>query len=81
MFNQQPSAMKNLHPLIESNPAIMFGKPVIKDTRLTVELIIESLAAGESMEDMLEAYPRLTRAGILAALPFEKGVGIRPSHR
>ena len=60
--------MKNL--LIESHPEIMMGKPVIAGTRITVELILEKLAAGETIEQLLEAYPRLTRPAVLAALDF-----------
>lgn len=56
--------------LISSDPAVMMGKPVIAGTRITVELILEKLAAGESMEALLAAHPRLTRAGVLAALDF-----------
>jgi len=56
--------------LIESDPRVMMGKPVIAGTRITVELIVEKLAAGEAMEQILEAHPRLTREGILAALGF-----------
>lgn len=56
--------------LIESNPRIMMGKPVIASTRITVELILEKLGAGETMEQILDAHPRLTREGILAALDF-----------
>ncbi|WP_337288522.1 DUF433 domain-containing protein [Candidatus Methylomirabilis sp.] len=55
---------------IESNPAIMMGKPVVAGTRITVELILEKLAAGETVEQLLVAHPRLTREGILAALDF-----------
>jgi uncharacterized protein (DUF433 family) len=55
---------------IEVNPAIMMGKPVIKGTRLTVELILESLAAGESTDNLLISYPRLTKEAISAALAF-----------
>lgn len=55
---------------IESNPAIMMGKPVVAGTRITVELILEKLAAGETVEQLLAAHPRLTREGILAALDF-----------
>ncbi len=57
-------------PTIESNPAVMMGKPVVVGTRITVELILEKLAAGETFEDLLEAHPRLTREGIFAALDF-----------
>ena len=56
--------------LIEANPRIMMGKPVIAGTRITVELILEKLAAGETIEQILDAHPRLTREGILAALGF-----------
>jgi len=56
--------------LIESKPEVMMGKPVIAGTRITVELILEKLGAGETIEQILEAHPRLTREGILAALEF-----------
>jgi uncharacterized protein (DUF433 family) len=45
--------------LIISDPSIMMGKPVIAGTRITVELILEKLAAGETVEQILEAHPRL----------------------
>jgi uncharacterized protein (DUF433 family) len=48
----------------------MMGKPVVKGTRITVELILEKLAAGETIEQILEAHPRLIREGIQAALAF-----------
>ena len=55
---------------IEVNPSIMLGKPVIRGTRITVEFILEKLAAGETVEQILEAHPRLTREAIQAALAF-----------
>lgn len=55
---------------IEINPRIMMGKPVIKGTRLTVEMILESLSAGETFDNILASYPRLTKESILAALAF-----------
>ncbi|MEZ4868823.1 MAG: DUF433 domain-containing protein [Caldilineaceae bacterium] len=55
---------------IQSDPKIMMGKPVIAGTRITVEMILEKLAAGETMEQLLEAHPRLTQKAILAALAF-----------
>ncbi len=55
-----------------SNPRVMMGKPVIAGTRITVELILEKLAAGETIEQVLEAHPYLTREAILAALAFAK---------
>ena len=56
--------------LIQSHPSIMMGKPVVAGTRITVELILEKLAAGKTVEQLLEAYPRLTKEGIQAALSF-----------
>jgi uncharacterized protein (DUF433 family) len=56
--------------LIVSDPAVMMGKPVIAGTRITVELILEKLAAGETAEQILDAHPRLTREAIRAALAF-----------
>ncbi|MCW3074143.1 MAG: hypothetical protein JWP69_1212 [Flaviaesturariibacter sp.] len=55
---------------IEVNPKVMMGKPVIKGTRITVELIIEKLAAGENETTILTDYPSLSREAILAALQF-----------
>jgi uncharacterized protein (DUF433 family) len=56
--------------LIVSNPNVMMGKPTVAGTRITVELILEKLAAGETIEQLLEAHPRLTREAIQAALTF-----------
>ena len=55
---------------IKSDPAIMMGKPVISGTRITVELILEKLADGESVEDILQSYPHLTKKAIYAALDY-----------
>lgn len=60
--------MKELY--IQSDPSVMMGKPVIKGTRITVELILEKLAAGETIEQLLKAHPRLTSEAIYAALAF-----------
>ncbi|RMF93353.1 MAG: DUF433 domain-containing protein [Nitrospinota bacterium] len=62
--------MKTWREWIVSNPSVMMGKPVIVGTRITVELILEKLAAGETIEDLLEAHPRLTHEAIQAALAF-----------
>lgn len=56
--------------MIESDPKVMMGKPVIAGTRITVELILEKLAAGETPEQILESHLRLTREAIQAALAF-----------
>ncbi|OGP82373.1 MAG: hypothetical protein A2Y95_05795 [Deltaproteobacteria bacterium RBG_13_65_10] len=57
-------------PTIVSDPNVMMGKPVVAGTRITVDLILEKLGSGESIEQLLDAHPRLTRDGILAALRF-----------
>lgn len=57
---------------IVSDPKIMMGKPVIAGARITVELILEKLSAGETIEQILEAHPHLTREAILAALAFAR---------
>ncbi len=56
--------------LIVSNPKVMTGKPVIRGTRITVELILEKFAAGQTEEQILLAHPHITREGIRAALAF-----------
>ena len=64
---------------IFSDPAVMMGKPVVAGTRLTVELILRKLGAGETVEQLLESHPRLTRDGVLAALTFAAGpLGAEP---
>lgn len=55
---------------IEINPAVMLGKPVIRGTRIPVELIIRKLAEGATEADLLDGYPRLTREDIQAALTY-----------
>lgn len=57
-------------PKIVSDPAVMLGKPVVAGTRITVEMILRKLGAGESIEQILDSHPRLTREGVLAALEF-----------
>lgn len=55
---------------IEINADIMLGKPVIKGTRIPVELLIRKLSEGATIEDLLDAYPRLVIADIQAALAY-----------
>ena len=52
------------------NPDIMLGKPLIKGTRITVELIMRKLAGGYTIENLLNNYPHLTRDQIYAALKY-----------
>jgi uncharacterized protein (DUF433 family) len=57
-------------PMIVSDPEVMMGKPVVAGTRITVDLILEKLGSGESIEAVLDSHPRLTREGVLAALRY-----------
>jgi uncharacterized protein (DUF433 family) len=56
--------------LISSDPKVMMGKPVIAGTRITVESILDKLAAGETIEQIIDAHPRLTAEAIRAAIGF-----------
>ena len=53
---------------IEINAKVMMGKPIIRGTRIPVELILRKLSEGATEDDLLDAYPRLTRADIQAAM-------------
>jgi len=53
---------------IEIDAQVMMGKPVIKGTRITVELLLRKLAEGATEADLLDAYPRLTREDVRAAI-------------
>ena len=55
---------------IESNPEVLYGKPAIKNTRISVDLILEKLANGNSIEDLLDAYPNIHKDAIKACLLF-----------
>jgi uncharacterized protein (DUF433 family) len=55
---------------IEVRPDIMLGKPVIKGTRIPVELVIRKLGEGATIEDLLDGYPALTKEKIMAALIY-----------
>jgi uncharacterized protein (DUF433 family) len=62
--------MENLLDRITSSPDIAFGKPVIKGTRLAVVFLLEHLAAGDSTEDIIEAFPFLKKEDILACFQY-----------
>ena len=64
----------NLSGRIEINPKIMLGKPVIRGTRITVELILRKLEEGASEADMLDAYPHLSREDVRAAVLYAADV-------
>lgn len=58
------------HLMIERNPAIMLGKPVIKGTRITAELLMRKLADGFTVDDILKMYPHLTLEQVQAAFAY-----------
>ena len=58
------------HLLIERNPAVMLGKPIIKGTRITVELLMRKLADGFTITDILDMYPHLTVEQVRAAFAY-----------
>ena len=58
------------HNRVEINPKVMFGKPVIRGTRITVELILRKLGEGATPQELLEAYPQLTKEDIQAAITY-----------
>lgn len=62
--------LMNYTDRIVIDPGIVLGKPVIKGTRITVELILRKLSEGMSIEQVIKAYPRLSKEDIYAALTF-----------
>ncbi len=68
------------HPRISCDPAVMLGKPCIKGTRITVELILRWLSEGRTHNELLEAYPHISGDDIKAALAFaaEQMGAVRP---
>jgi uncharacterized protein (DUF433 family) len=55
---------------IEVNPLVCNGRPIIRGTRITAQTILEFLGAGDSIEDVLAAYPSLTREDVLATIQY-----------
>lgn len=59
---------------IELNPLVCNGRPVIKGTRITVQTVLGYLSAGDSVDEVLDAHPRLTREDVLACLAYARRV-------
>ncbi|MGO8949261.1 MAG: DUF433 domain-containing protein [Ktedonobacterales bacterium] len=59
--------------LIITNPAILAGKPTIAGTRISVQLILEKLGDGWSIDELLEDYPQLSRERVIAAITYAAG--------
>ena len=62
--------VRDYRAMVVSNPGVTMRKPVIAGTRITVELILEKLATGETVEQLREAHPRLSADAVRAALAF-----------
>ena len=60
--------------IITSDPGIMLGKPIIKGTRITVELILKKLSENMSIEELQQAYPYLKKEDIMACLSYSADV-------
>ena len=58
------------HDFIEQKEGVLMGKPVIKGTRIGVDLILEKIGNGDSIDDLIVAYPRLTKEAILACITY-----------
>ena len=56
---------------IEIDPSVLLGKPVVRNTRIPVELVLRKLAEGATFEELLDAYPRLTAQDLQACLEYK----------
>jgi uncharacterized protein (DUF433 family) len=66
--------MANKHDRIDINPAVMLGKPVIRGTRIPVELLLRKLSEGATEDELLDAYPHIAREDIRAAVAYAADV-------
>jgi len=64
----------NYQQRITANPQVMLGKAVIKNTRITVELILRKIGGGFSTDEIIEMYPHITREDILACVSYAASV-------
>jgi uncharacterized protein (DUF433 family) len=62
--------MKNWSDNIEANPNILYGKPVIKGTRISVEILLEKMANGQTFQDIIQNYPDLKEDDLYACLAY-----------
>src|SRR5579884_3315399 len=69
---------RQLSPRIVSKPGILYGKPVIEGTRLSVEALLHNLASGYTRDDLLDAYPFLTLEDITAAIQYAARLAANP---
>ncbi|HJT57779.1 MAG TPA: DUF433 domain-containing protein [Ktedonobacteraceae bacterium] len=76
--NTNTSRTRQLYPRIVSKAGILYGKPVIEGTRLSVEAILQNLASGYTRDDLLDAYPFLTPEDITAAIEYAARLAANP---
>ena len=69
-FIQRRECSMTITERIEMNPKIMMGKPVIRGTRIAVELIVRKISEGATEADLIDAYPKLTHEDIQAAIRY-----------
>jgi uncharacterized protein (DUF433 family) len=62
--------MKNWNDHIETNPNILYGKPVIKGTRISVELVLDKMSNGQKFQDIIQNYPDLKDDDLFACLAY-----------
>ena len=67
-MSDRRSSTASLHELVVSTPGVMNGRPVFRNTRVPVEVLFENLADGLSLDEILDAYPTLDRADVVAVL-------------
>jgi uncharacterized protein (DUF433 family) len=66
---------------IVTDPRILAGKPVVKGTRIAVDLVLEELAHNPDINELLAAHPDLTQADVQACLAYAKDIAAIPGHR
>ncbi len=76
--NTSTDQTRHLYPRIVSKPGILYGKPVVEGTRLSVEAILQNLASGYTRDDLLDAYPFLTSEDIAAAIEYAARLAANP---
>ncbi len=74
MYNDNQETILEYRERINANPDVMLGKPVIKGTRITVELILRKMSEGMTKQELFAAYPGLTGVDIYAALSYSADV-------
>ena len=76
-----PAKPSHLSERIVEDPAILLGKPTVRGTRISVELVLEHLACNLDLDDLFAAYPRLTPEDIKACLQYASRITSRSSRR